>query len=166
VQDRILLCTVGGSYRPVLRGIEQISPAYVCFFCTGRDPASGRSGSIVQVSGEDSVIKAVSGDPKPTLPNIPTQAGLAGGCFEAREIPADDFDGACFVMRAAAVELGRAIPRSPIHRRLHGQDQDDDRRAGVRGPLKSERVGAPQGLQSPLRANFLSAAAKIARRRD
>ena len=55
----ILLCTVGGNHQPVLRAIEQISPAHFCFFCTGRDPGSGRPGSIAQVTGEGSVIKAM-----------------------------------------------------------------------------------------------------------
>ena len=28
------------------------SPRYVCFFCTDRDPGTGRQGSIVQVTGK------------------------------------------------------------------------------------------------------------------
>ena len=47
-----LLCTVGGVHRPILRAIESTSPRYVCFFCTDRDPGTGRPGSIVQVTGK------------------------------------------------------------------------------------------------------------------
>ena len=105
MNNPVLLCTVGGSHQPILKAIESISPEYVCFLCTGRDLDSGRPGSIVQVTGKGDVIKAGRNDDKPTLPNIPTQAGLDEGHFEAREVPADDLDGAYFVMRTAAVEL-------------------------------------------------------------
>ena len=110
MSNPILLCTVGGAHQPILRAIESTSPRYVCFFCTDRDPGTGRPGSIVQVTGKGNVIKAGFGDAKPTLPNIPAQAGLDAGRFEARTIPADDLDGACFAMRAAAAELAERFP--------------------------------------------------------
>ena len=101
----ILLCTVGGAHQPILRAIQSASPRYVCFFCTDRDPGTGRPGSIIQVTGKGNVIKASFSDAKPTLPNIPAQAGLDAGRCEARTIPADDLDGAFFAMRDAAAEL-------------------------------------------------------------
>ena len=64
----------------------------------------------MQVTGKGSFIKADPDDTKSTLPNIHTQAGLAGGRFEAREVPADDLDGAFFVMRATNVELAGRFP--------------------------------------------------------
>ena len=110
MSNPILLCTVGGAHQPILRAIESTGPRYVCFFCTDRDPGTGRPGSIVQVTGKGSVIKAKPGDAKPTLPNIPTQARLDTERFEARTIPADDLDGAFFTMRAAAAELAARFP--------------------------------------------------------
>ena len=110
MSNPILLCTVGGAHQPILRAIESTSPRYVCFFCTDRDPGTGRPGSIVQVTGKGSVIKTSSGDAGPTLPNIPAQAGLDAEWFEARTIPADDLDGAFFAMRDAAAELAERFP--------------------------------------------------------
>ena len=106
----ILLCTVGGAHQPILRAVESTSPRYVCFFCTDRDPGTGRPGSIVQVTGKGNIIKANFGDAGPTLPNIPAQAGLDAERFEARTIPADDLDGAFFAMRDATAELAERFP--------------------------------------------------------
>ena len=110
MSNPILLCTVGGAHQPILRAIESTSPRYVCFFCTDRDPGTGRPGSIVQVTGKGSVIKTSSGDAGPTLPNLPAQARLDAEHFEARTIPADDLDGAFFAMRDAAAELAERFP--------------------------------------------------------
>ena len=106
----ILLCTVGGAHQPILRAIASMSPRYVCFFCTGRDPGTRQPGSIVQVTGKGAVIKASFGDAGATLPNIPTQAGLDADRYEAREIPADDLDGAFLTMRAATADLAERFP--------------------------------------------------------
>ena len=110
VGDPILLCTVGGSHQPVLKAVESAGPCHVCFFCTERDPETGRPGSIGQVTGAGNVIRASFGDDKPTLPNIPSQAGLDPDGFEARIVPADDLDGASAVMRRAAAELAARFP--------------------------------------------------------
>lgn len=88
----ILLCTVGGSHQPILEAIGSTSPAYICFFCTGRDPETNKQGSIDQATGKGNIIKAHREDKKPTLPNIPTQAGLEDDGFEVRKVPADDLD--------------------------------------------------------------------------
>lgn len=110
MSNPILLCTVGGAHQPILSAIESTSPRYVCFFCTDRDPGTGRQGSIVQVTGKGNVIKANPTDAGPTLPNIPAQAGFDTGRFGTRTVPADDLDGACFAMRAAIVELAGRFP--------------------------------------------------------
>ena len=110
MNDPILLCTVGGAHQPILKAIESTSPRYVCFFCTDRDPGTGRPGSIVQITGKGSVVKANPHDGKPTLPNIPTQAGLDAERFGARMVPADDLDGAFFTMRAVAADLAGRFP--------------------------------------------------------
>ena len=106
----ILLCTVGGAHQPIIKAIKSTSPRYVCFFCTDRDPETGRPGSIVQVTGKGNVIKGDHCAPKPTLPNIPTQTGLDAEQFEARTIPADDFDEAYLAMRKAITKLSRQFP--------------------------------------------------------
>ena len=110
MSNPILLCTVGGAHQPILKAIESTSPRYVCFFCTDRDPETGRPGSIAQVTGKGNVIKAGRNDDKPTLPNIPALAGLAGDRFEARKILADDLDGAYLAVRNAIAELVERFP--------------------------------------------------------
>lgn len=107
MNNPILLCTVGGAHQPILTAIRATSPQYVCFFCTAEDPVTNRPGSIVQVTGQGLVIMARGNDNKPTLPNIPTQAGLNHDQFETQIVPADDLDGACFAMRNAIVALGK-----------------------------------------------------------
>ncbi len=54
----MLLCTVGGAHQPIFRAIGTLAPRYVCFFCTDRDPDTGRPGCIVQVTGKGNIIKA------------------------------------------------------------------------------------------------------------
>ena len=103
--DVILILTVGGSHQPLLTAIRANKPAYVCFVCSERDPGTGRSGSDTQVIGEGSVIKANSKDAKPSLPNIPTQAGLKSEQFEVVHVIADDLDQAFKVLLALFAEL-------------------------------------------------------------
>ncbi len=88
----ILLCTVGGSHQPIISAINELHPDFVVFICTANDPATGRPGSIVQIIDKDYCIKAHSQDDKPSLPNIPTQAGLQESQFEALTTSADDLD--------------------------------------------------------------------------
>lgn len=106
----ILLCTVGGAHQPNLEAIKSISPGYVCFFCTGQDPGTGRAGSVGQVTGQGLVIKAKREDNAPTLPNIPVQAGLGDGSYETQTVPADDLDEAYSVMRDAIARLAGEFP--------------------------------------------------------
>lgn len=103
--ERVLFCTVGGAHQPILTAIKSTTPRYVCFFCTGQDSETGKDGSIVQVTGKGKVIQATSDDAKPTLPNIPAQAGLANEQFEAQTIPADDLFGALSAMRTTIANL-------------------------------------------------------------
>ena len=87
--DAVLLCTVGGSPEPIVRTIRSLGPAYVCFFCTDADPATGKAGSREQVEEQ----------------GIAAQAGLEDDCFEICVVPADDMDGAYVKMREAAARL-------------------------------------------------------------
>lgn len=79
---KTLICTVGGSHQPVVAAIVETRPDYVVFICTGKDLATGRPGSNVQITGKGNCIKAHQEDDKPTLPNIPAQAGLASEQFQ------------------------------------------------------------------------------------
>ena len=106
----VLLCTVGGSHRPVLKAIDETAPDFVCFFCTGPDPATGKAGSNRQVIGKGHVIKARPEDSGATLPNIPAQAGLKESNFRAVEVPADDLDGCFAKMRSAIRDLSARFP--------------------------------------------------------
>ena len=110
----VLLCTVGGSHVPILRAIEAAKPDRVYFFCTERDPATGKEGSIRQITGTGSVIKAKPIDEKATLPNIPAQAQLEATQVETRIVPADDLDGATGVMLDAIRELRREHPNRQL----------------------------------------------------
>ena len=107
---KILLCTVGGSHEPILKAICSTKPDYVCFFCTGQDPVTGRQGSIVQVTGRGKVIKASRDDEKPSLPNIPAQADLTVESCKAVEVPADNLDGAWLAMRKTIADLVNCFP--------------------------------------------------------
>jgi CRISPR-associated protein (TIGR02710 family) len=106
----ILLCTVGGSHEPILTALRQTTPDFTCFICTDRDPATGRPGSDVQILGKGSCIKARSGDEKPSLSNIPTQAGLREDQYEVVHVPADDLDEVFRILCDTIQSLGQRFP--------------------------------------------------------
>ncbi len=109
--SNILLCTVGGSHKPILTAIAQARPDFVFFFATGPDPATGRPGSLQQILGKGTPVEDRQSDGQvKKLPNIPTLAGLAVGAYLARDVPADDLDGAVSVMRQAIQDLRRDYP--------------------------------------------------------
>ena len=110
----VLLCTVGGSHQPILKAIRSTRPIHVCFFCTGKDAETRGPGSVTQVTGRENVIKARPGDDRPTLPNIPTQAGLDPDRFQVEEVSADDLDKAFFTMRDAIEQLSGRFPTAPF----------------------------------------------------
>ncbi|MFI3157768.1 MAG: TIGR02710 family CRISPR-associated CARF protein [Methylococcaceae bacterium] len=88
----ILICTVGGSHQPIVSAINEQRPDYVIFVCTGKDPATGRHGSSIQITGSGNCIKAQHLDDKPTLPNIPAQTGLTVEQHEVCCTLSDDLD--------------------------------------------------------------------------
>lgn len=109
----ILLCTVGGSHKPILTAITQARPDFVVFFATGPDPATGRPGSLQQVLGKGTPVEERQPDGQVRkLANIPTLAGLAEGTYEAREVAADDLDGAVSVIRATIREVRASHPQA------------------------------------------------------
>jgi len=87
-----LICTVGGSHEPVVKAIEHLRPDHVCFVCSDDDPATGSKGSYIQITGKGNIIKASFRDEKPTLPNIPAQAGLREEQFTVLRVQPDSLD--------------------------------------------------------------------------
>lgn len=114
LHNEILVCTVGGSHQPILTAIREVKPDFIVFLCSGRDPGTGKPGSVEQIKGKGKVIKANPYDEKPTLANIPTQAELPEGSYEVVEIPADDLDRAFMVIRKTLADLVDRYPRARI----------------------------------------------------
>lgn len=110
----VLLCTVGGSHQPILTAIREVSPAFVSFFCTGTDPATGKPGSRTQVEGKGTPVEVRRGEQVERLPNIPTQAGLAADAFAVCEVPADDLDTAVHRVLAEIDRLRAAYPEAEL----------------------------------------------------
>ncbi len=106
----LLICTVGGSHQPIVTAITSHQPDYVYFICTGNDPGTGRPGSAIQITGKGSCIKVHPADEKPSLPNIPTQAGLAENQFSVCETLADDLDN---IYSACQQAISQAIANFP-----------------------------------------------------
>jgi len=102
---KILICTVGGSHQPVVKSILENKPSFVCFLCTGKDPATGSKGSEFHIHGKGNIISADSKDPTPTLPNIPTQVNLKTESYEVEIIPADDLDKSFSIIREKIANL-------------------------------------------------------------
>lgn len=110
----ILVCTVGGSHQPIVTAIRELKPDQTVFFCTGRDPGTGKPGSEIQIKGTGKVIKALLEDEKPTLPNIPAQAGQPEGSYETVIIPADDLDEAVTIIRQKLGDTVRKFPGAKL----------------------------------------------------
>ena len=105
----VLLCTVGGSHEPVVQAIESTSPDHTCFICTGRDPETGKPGSISQVTGKGMVIRQKP-DGTPCLSNIPAQEGLRPDGYDICIVPADDLDGAVLAIQKQLADLTERFP--------------------------------------------------------
>jgi CRISPR-associated protein (TIGR02710 family) len=110
MKENVLICTVGGSHQPVVTAIRETDPLFVCFLCTDRDPVTGQPGSRVQVEGKGSVIKAHRDDTAPSLPNIPSQAGLEPDRYGVWVVPADDLDGVVSETLKLISELREQFP--------------------------------------------------------
>lgn len=109
----VLICTIGGSHQPVLKAIEKVQPAFVCFICTDRDPETGKAGSETRITGRGNVIAEKTGA-SPSLPNIPALAGLSVDQFQICTVPADDIDVSFTAIRAAMLELRSRFPGAQI----------------------------------------------------
>jgi hypothetical protein len=154
MSETVLLCTVGGSHQPILTALREIQPAYVCFFCTGNDPATGARGSRLQIEGKGKPVESRKADGSvEKLPNIPTLASLAETGFEVREVPADDLDGAVRIMLDAIAELAERFPDAPVTADYTGGTKTMIA-ALVMAALESERVGLR--LVTGARGNLVS----------
>ena len=111
---KILICTVGGSHQPIVSAINDQCPDYVTFICTGKDPATGRPGSSIQITGVGNCIKAGFGDDKPTLPNIPAQTGLSADRIDVCCTLSDDLDQIYLDCDNAITDVLRRFPDANI----------------------------------------------------
>jgi len=106
----LLLCTVGGSHQPIVSAIKELSADRVFFICSENDSATGRPGSVSQITGTGMCIKANPLDAKPSLPAIPQQAGLQPEQYQVFCAPADDLDAIYLVCRNALRTALRDFP--------------------------------------------------------
>lgn len=111
---QILICTVGGSHQPVVSAINDLKPDFVVFICTDKDPATERAGSVSQIDGKGNCIKAQSTDDKPSLPNIPTQAGLTAEQYQTVLTLSDDLDRIYLDCTRAIEHIGQRFPNAKI----------------------------------------------------
>ncbi len=111
----ILICTVGGSHQPIVSAIEDLRPDYVVFVCTGKDPATGRPGSEMQIRGKGHCIKENPKDDKPTLPAIPIQVGLEETQYQVIVTVSDSLDQ---IYADCSQVIGELINRFP-HAQLY-----------------------------------------------
>lgn len=111
----ILICTVGGSHQPIVSAITELKPDHVVFICTDKDPATGQPGSNTQITGVGNCLKTHPSVEKPTLPNIPTQAGLQADQFTLRPTIADDLDSIYQDCSNAIVEVLAKFPDAKLY---------------------------------------------------
>ncbi len=110
----LLICTVGGSPEPILTAIRELEPAFVLFFCTGQDPATGRPGSDVMIRGKGTPLRLGHDQDARHLPNIPTHLGLSEDAYELVLVPSDDLDRGVATMTDAIAELRRRFPDAEL----------------------------------------------------
>jgi CRISPR-associated protein (TIGR02710 family) len=113
--NTILLCTVGGSHQPIVSAINELRPDFVVFICTGKDPATGRAGSVSQIEGKGNCIKANKDDDKPTLPSIPNQTGLLPEQYQVVLTLADDLDRIYLDCSRAIEDISQRFPDASIY---------------------------------------------------
>lgn len=146
MRRKMLFCTVGGSHEPLLTAYQTICPDQTFFICS-RD-APGSESSEPMITGKGSVIKANRKDQKPTLPNIPTQLGIAQEHYSVVLVDPDDIDDIvlnvdrCMKQVAQEDQGGRALCR------LHRRHEIHDHRPGSGGLGEQRRIAlGPGGAQ-------------------
>ena len=80
--------------------------------CSGLDPVTGSKGSEFLIEGEGFIIKRNREEKTPSLPNIPTQAGLDVKDYEIVRIPADNFGAAVAGIHDGVNSLRKKFPGS------------------------------------------------------
>lgn len=107
----ILFVTVGGSHQPIVTAIKESQPDFVVFFCSGTNPATQRPGSELQITGVGHCIKAdFKPESKPSLPNIPTQAGLKKEQCEISIVQEDNLQRCCQKMSETIQTIASQYP--------------------------------------------------------
>ncbi|MDY0170723.1 MAG: TIGR02710 family CRISPR-associated CARF protein, partial [Thermoguttaceae bacterium] len=101
----ILVLTVGGSYQPVLKSLQQTPAARVYFLCSvDQDRAKG---SYHQVNGQGNVLKSRPDLSGPDLPCLATLAHLEPDRYEVHTIEHFDDLSHCYLAAAEAIEQAR-----------------------------------------------------------
>ena len=89
--EKVLILTIGGSYQPVVKSINEITPDFTVFLCS--DDSLTQKGSYTQITDRVTVKK----DSRISyLPNIPKQAGLKDDTWEIRKIKNFDDLNECY----------------------------------------------------------------------
>ncbi|PWQ99324.1 TIGR02710 family CRISPR-associated CARF protein [Leucothrix arctica] len=91
---KTLVCTVGGSYQPIVTAVLATKPDFVLFVCSEDDLDTGRSGSYEQITKKGVFLKSNFKDEKPTKANIPSQLEMIDDSFEVLCVHSDDLDDA------------------------------------------------------------------------
>lgn len=89
---KTLICTVGGSYQPIVTSIQSNEPDFVLFVCSEDDLDTGKPGSYEQITKKGICLKSDFKDAKPSKPNIPTQLNISDDSFEVLCVHPDDLD--------------------------------------------------------------------------
>jgi CRISPR-associated protein (TIGR02710 family) len=114
MSETVLIITVGGSHQPILTAIRERQPAFVLFFCTDKDEATGRPGSITTIKGQGQPIEVRRGETIERHANIPTQAGLTVDSFDVCIVPPDDLDRTVAIMLNAVSALRQRFPNARL----------------------------------------------------
>lgn len=161
---KILFCTVGGSFQPIVNAIRAHQADRVVFICSEDDPTAGSrgKGSYVEVIGEGMVCHSKFPEP-PDLPNIPTQVGLGEGQFEVVLVPADDPEAIVVAMRERllkAVKSGDEViadytggTKSMSGGLMMAAIHTDGVKLSLIGGVRTNRVKVGDGMQAMRRVN-------------
>ena len=112
--SKVLIVTVGGSYKPIVTAIETLQPERVVFICS-----DGDRGSKPQVIGKGNPCEFRRGtEVIERLPNIPTQANLGERFQEDRdliEIQEPDDLSECYIKASSTIQtIKRESPEAEI----------------------------------------------------
>ena len=98
MRKKILICTVGGSPKPICVSIKDNKPDEVVFICSKKDPITGKPGSYDQIQGNASSIKEQ----------------LDNTHYSISEVPVDNLEEAVGEIRKCLRQLSEKHPDASI----------------------------------------------------